>query len=172
MCILEGGKNKNENVHASRQQQMQTGSIYWQTAPVTGNAFQDPHVPWKATGELSPHWGPPLLTLCGVMVNHHPLHPFNCTLVRQSHKCHIHGGGRHTDTAKATQRKVLQWGKWESGTRVHVHVLPHTAGSNNKTREKNYAVLVRYVRQKGIFIKTIHERLRSANPLQSVIMKP
>lgn len=60
----------------------------------------------------------------------------------------------------------------ENGTRVHLHVLPHTAGSNNKTREENYAFLVDYVRQKGIFVKTIHGRLRSANPLQSVTMKP
>lgn len=104
------------------------------------------------------------------MVNHHQLHPFNCMLVKQSHKCHIHGGGQHTDTDESTPRKVLQCRKWELGTWVHIHVLPWTAESNSKTREKNYSFST-LCHLKGIFIKTIHRRLKSANPLQLVIIK-
>lgn len=75
---------------------MQPGSSKYNMVPVVGKLAQYPMPLERQLESFPPQQDSPLFTLCGVLVNHHQLHPFNCTLVRQSHKCHIHGGGQQT----------------------------------------------------------------------------
>lgn len=52
----------------------------------------------------------------------------------------------------------------ENGTRVHLHVLPHTAGSNNKTREENYAFFSRLCQTKRDFRKDNTWEIKVSQP--------
>lgn len=102
MCILEDGKNKNENIRATEQQQTWTGST-WTSQSNYRQHLPEHSVLHSTAGELSTsevHLHSP----CSVTANHrlHPFQPYDYEAKTQM----LHHGGRatHKHISVNTQR--------------------------------------------------------------------